>query len=107
MTDRELLERAALAAGMNVGTDEGGYDDLKWWNPLTNDGDAFRLAVKLRFDICTEDNDWSPTEDRHISHVNVWPFGGGAGVSEELEPDPFAATRRAIVLAAARLGEKL
>jgi hypothetical protein len=62
MTDQELLEAAAKAAGI-----DGDYrteylcidgdwenvtaiflpDDDGWWNPLTDDGDAFRLAVDL------------------------------------------------------------
>src|SRR4051812_27927827 len=62
MTDRELLQAAAKAAGMKIHhwstilpgpmmvdpmTDDcGGY-----WNPLEEDGDALRLAVKLRLDI--------------------------------------------------------
>jgi len=55
MTDRELLEAAARAAGINiVGWGELGTpraihaDDIVNWNPLANDGDALRLAVKLR-----------------------------------------------------------
>jgi hypothetical protein len=54
MTDRELLEQAAKAAGAErlKGTYENGWwlDD-GWWNPLTDDGDALRLAVKLRMDM--------------------------------------------------------
>ena len=69
MTDRELLERAAEAIGMyvlheraewpreNVGwffNQVGGHppalydraNNLKGWFPLTDDGDALRLAVK-------------------------------------------------------------
>jgi hypothetical protein len=63
MTDRELLERAAKAAGMPLGE---GLGELQWWpqmvafarrnangmsvcwNPLTDDGDAFALLIKLR-----------------------------------------------------------
>lgn len=57
MTDRELLELAAKAAGI-----EGQYAFLHYfdgeedgicspgnhrvWNPLTDDGDALRLAMK-------------------------------------------------------------
>ncbi|WP_080763571.1 hypothetical protein [Burkholderia glumae] len=63
MNDRELLELAAKAAGI-VGTYvrvHQAYGDqwvegidtgaLVFWNPLTDDGDALRLAVKLRMDI--------------------------------------------------------
>lgn len=51
MNDREMLEWAAKAAGLNVGTDEGAYDDLKWWNPLIDDGDRYLLLKKLEMAI--------------------------------------------------------
>jgi len=61
MTDRELLELAAKAAGMAIEYDEGFgmyWSDDKFsgmfWNPLHNDGDALRLAVKLGLTICNE-----------------------------------------------------
>ncbi|OZI23709.1 hypothetical protein CAL26_09770 [Bordetella genomosp. 9] len=59
MDDRELLERAARAAGKEfdpTSRDKRGlwvvkentlYHQRELWNPLTNDGDAFRLAVAL------------------------------------------------------------
>ena len=81
-TDRELLELAAKAAGWNISETPFGQwrrDEKYWWDPLTDDGDALRLAVKLRLDICTDENDAHPTEDRQIRHVNVWAFGGGSG----------------------------
>lgn len=64
-TDRELLERAAKAAGLsidktetngggrgNTGFDMMGNAVLDWhnnvrWNPLTDHGDALRLMAKL------------------------------------------------------------
>lgn len=69
MTDRELLELAAKAAGIRIDKSEtngGGVGNygfsvtgdamLDWhnnirWNPLSDDGDALRLAVKLRLSI--------------------------------------------------------
>ena len=59
MTDRELLELAAKAAdvamlGWNDGGEpySGGIGSIlpsgRVWNPLADDGDAFRLMVKLR-----------------------------------------------------------
>ena len=67
MSDKELLEWAAKAAGMWRGafeieddSDQPVFDPVKgfrlaygrgWWNPLTDDGDALRLAVKLRLSI--------------------------------------------------------
>ena len=56
MTDRELLGLAAKAAGYEVldwygerytTTDDG--DRLFPWNPLADDGDAFRLETDLSF----------------------------------------------------------
>lgn len=50
MTDEELLDRAAKAVGYALlsngqacSQDTGNFD----WNPLTDDGDAFRLAVSM------------------------------------------------------------
>lgn len=96
MTDRELLELAARAAGLNVGTDEGSYDDLKWWDPLKNDGDALRLAVKLGIDIDFKGGGCWATEG--VTKVN--------GFCEYFSnKDQYAATRRAIVRAAAEIGK--
>jgi hypothetical protein len=65
MEDRELLELAAKAAGMGsvlyvpMSRDKGDFmveefdgGPLKPWNPLSDDGDALRLAVKLDLTIC-------------------------------------------------------
>ncbi len=58
MTDRELLEAAAKAAGLKTLADrfdvwitEEDGSPVRRWKPLTDDGDALRLAVALRFDI--------------------------------------------------------
>ena len=90
MTDRELLELAAKAAGL----------DVRWyandclqvadkcngfagkWNPLTDDGDALRLAVKLFLFVDT-----------------------AAGAPDSFGAElAYAATRLAIVRAAAAIG---
>ena len=57
MTDRELLELAAKAAGYDVvfvhdnkipmRRDVPNRKGMKVWNPLEDDGDALRLAVML------------------------------------------------------------
>lgn len=112
--DRELLERAAKAAGIViVGTvdacvaqpndehvggfvvrnDKGGDS---CWNPLRDDGDAFRLAVKLEIEIRVFNG------QAHAGKQNkFW-------VTESWFPDgeQYAATRRAIVRAAAAIGER-
>lgn len=113
-TDRELLELAAKAAGYKVqqdtwcnelirATDDGA--DVCSWNPLTDDGDALRLLVALRINI------------EHMSYikgggdfgVNCWPRGrGDCGVSEDENISDYpAATRRAIVRAAAEIGKAM
>lgn len=86
-TDRELLEKAAKAAGYALGVWHAGYfiagqEPFRGWNPLTDDGDALRLAVRLKIHMHT---------------------GFGTHVLDA--PDPYAATRRAIVRAAAALEE--
>jgi hypothetical protein len=58
MTDRELLELAALAAGngavwyqgLGLCIDEGG-ERMRRWRPLEDKGDALDLALKLRMSI--------------------------------------------------------
>lgn len=98
MNDRELLEFAAIAA-KSVSCD--GIEIGKW-NPLENDGDALRLAVQLQLTICNE-------------HINAgvayctngdtdYSFVTSGGNSAKVIDDDFAATRLAIVLAAAEIG---
>ncbi len=93
MTDRELLELAAKAAGMiTTCSDTGCYYDEpdRMWNPITDDGDALRLAVKLEM------------FNNHHEHPSM------QGIAEALwGPDPYAATRRAIVRAAAEIGKEM
>jgi hypothetical protein len=91
MTDKELLELAAKAAGVKGKQDHYGL----WtrgsheaggtvWNPLTDDGDAMRLAVKLGI-------------------MGRQSYNGQD--YEAANKDPYAATRRAIVRAAAEIGK--
>jgi hypothetical protein len=107
-TDRELLEAAAQAAGYRLRTDENWIagelpyyhlmdEGHRLWRPLTDDGDALRLAVKLAM------------------RVEVWPepIDGMQGLvnfrDSELRidaaSDVYATTRRAIVRAAAALNK--
>lgn len=98
MTDRELLELAAKAAAMkDVWWDESGYgypDPSNHWNPLTDDGDALRLAVKLGIHLTN-------------SNTYAWASQYWVDATESLGDDPYAATRRAIVRAAAEIGRAL
>jgi len=55
-TDRELLELAAKAAGIDgffvdAGLNAGSNALPKVWNPLTDDGDEARLEGMLCFDV--------------------------------------------------------
>ena len=96
MTNRELLELAAKAAGYQY-TNCGRYIIMDGipenWNPLRDDGDAFRLAVKLRLQITV-----SPDET-HVEGLN------GSYAHEPHKYDPYVPTRRAIVRAAAEIGK--
>ena len=107
MTDKELLEYAAKAAGIEVRWHE------QWkcfvhvspfntdnpptlagqrlvWVPLTDDGDALRLAVKLGL----------------VVDAGAHKAGDGMGTwyAQVGDRDHNAATRRAIVRAAAEIG---
>jgi len=87
--DKELLELAAKAAGINVDC----WEDCGW-SPLSDDADALRLAVKLKIDISFDGFD----EDSVLAaHTTEWK-------QEAYGDDPHAATRRAIVRAAAEIG---
>ena len=103
-TDRELLELAAKAAG--IPWVEGGPSRMGWagWNPLTDDGDALRLAVKLDIDLIRESLDDVPSTPTHVK-AQSWDLEFSA--SEALGDDPYAATRRAIVRAAAEIGRAM
>jgi hypothetical protein len=87
-SDRELLMLAAKAAGI-------GWPQPVW-NPLTDDGDALRLAVKLRFDVCTSDGIGCVGDARSVEWL----------AHENLGTAPGAAIRRAIVRAAAEIGKQ-
>ena len=123
MSDRELLELAANAAGISYDAekslpvegrkwwglwlsfvDEPGEFARRHWNPLTDDGDALRLAVKLRINI----EHMADMGGRDFG-INCWPRGrGDCGQSEDSDlSDYCAATRRAIVRAAAEIGRAM
>lgn len=100
MDDRELLELAAKAAGYEYAK-HGGYIVVEGipgnWNPLTNDGDALRLAVKLGLTIS------------YYGATHVCESESGEYLVDEIdtEGDGLAATRRAIVRVAAEIGRAM
>lgn len=118
MNDRELLILAAKAVGFGAQNPPDnphcwteaeypkgsgrhgalwnyvGYSDTaELWNPLTDDGDAMRLAVHLFQDI------------------HFWYFDNSISVGNNLRvpcgDDPVADMRRAIVRAAAEIGRSM
>lgn len=121
-SDRELLELAAKAAGYSfkwfkvkqwkkmksrigpyrycTGTIEVyGNHHSKPWSPLSDDGDALRLAVQL--DMYIEVN----RVDEVVTVTGV--YSGEHRAVEMFGDCMFAATRLAIVRSAALIGEEM
>ena len=131
MTDKELIEMAAKAYGF--GDPEGNFvwteseyplgsktsgalwnymgwcDTAELWNPLTDDGDALRLAVKLGLSVernryCVQVSTMPTAEeydnDERGALISSEPLGVGVLC-------PHKATRRAIVRAAAEIGKEM
>jgi len=131
MTDRELLEAAAKAAGI-----VGEYDDIageagiivmrgfgsrvwtgKVWNPLTSDADALRLAVKLRLNLSLVTSDADALRLAVNLRLNLSLDRTGIKVFHDDKPcikaggwesraDENEVVRRAIVRAAAEIGRQ-
>lgn len=113
-TDRELLELAARAAGIEYDPEkskphpvsgawhglwlvyrrEPSEYDRRYWHPLTDDGDALRLMTKLNLHVT------SSSTDAWVSALRITSI-------EPLGDDPYAATRRAITRAAAEIGREM
>ena len=119
--ERELLELAAKACGLdlewcefwqcmakNLGVIDG-FDRDTCWNPLKDDGDAFRLAGKLRIDFT-----WQPAMEEVIAYPTMHDT---LEITEEykeysdhglpVDTYRYAALRRAIVRAAAEIGRAM
>lgn len=78
---------------MTHGDEPGAF---RQWNPLTDDGDALRLAVRVNLEMCIA----APITYARMAMQE----GISAPISEFHGADAMAATRRAIVRAAAKLG---
>lgn len=114
MTDRELLELAAKAAGVAIfGIDEkyGAYIERacqsgpSYWNPLTNRLDAFSLMVKLGMDVsvCRMTSRVLVTAERHIGDGS-----DSVGCQEEGQADQAdQLTMRSITRCAAEVGRAM
>ena len=123
-SDRELLEWAAKASGYTTNhpwnaerltfnppvdalyvMNENGVVHTAWWNPLTDDGDALRLAVDLDLAIVPY-----PIYNKQKHSVLVQKKNLDEPRFEKMElhgDDPRAATRRAIVSAASEIGKAM
>lgn len=101
MNDKELLELAVMAASIevrphpnrNVSKNLIFIGSKGNWNPLTDDGDALRLAVKLRIGVMHS--------SRHVAcDLPHDDYAFEEGVTD-------GHTRRAIVRAAAEIGRRM
>lgn len=110
-TDKELLYLAAKAAGLNVLCFDNATQALKIkgrpsrWNPLTDDGDAQRLAVNLHLVVgCYETyasvgGTYAPNGYQVPNETLTW--------HHETRGDKNAACRLAITRAAAEIGKAM
>ena len=107
MTDTELLEFAAKAGGYSfdgyvLRNAKTGFE-YAGWNPLENDGDAFRLAVRLSipFNVFYGQN----IVIAYGKKINRFTEGKDEIVS--FTDNPNESTRRAIVLVASEIGKTM
>ena len=123
MTDSELLELSAKAAGYELqdhtvsgdglwlyGDGKSRGDDgrsIFFWSPLEDDGDAFRLLISCCLDMvldCYPEK--SLDSKRKPFRVRIWSQGW---IKEDFDGATAQAisTRRAIVRAAAEIGKSM
>lgn len=102
MNDRELLELAAKAVGHAIDRIDAMHEPEDWacWNPLTDDGDALRLAEQCSLTVCmdgilTVSACDECRKDEFFVTQSIHECGGSR----------ITATRRAIVRAAAEIGK--
>lgn len=112
LTDIELMELVAIAVGGEVllGNSKKRtgptWESWEWsgpvgysingicYRPLISDGDAFRLAVQLMI-------------DQIFSPLDVFVFAPDVkAIAVDYDGDPLAKTRKAIVMAAASIGQR-
>ena len=105
MTDRELLELAAKAAGKSghwdgyvFVLDSYGQDECSAWWPLDNDGDALRLAVKLGLELDFEHGSCTAALGSRYRETYRHEFQAG---------EPMERARRVIVRVAAEIGKEM
>ena len=107
MTDTERLELAARAAGYSfdgyVLRNNNTEFEYAGWNPLEDDGDAFRLAVRLSipFHVFYGQN----TVIAYGKKTTHFPEGKDEILS--FTDNPNESARRAIVLVASEIGKAM
>ncbi len=123
MVDKELITYAALAAGINGEWElDPNFLNERWqfmvsydnqnmmtsfeWNPLREDGDALRLAVKLQIRP-----DWGVLSSGKAICRATWLakplMHQEKFICAVIDGDIFTATRHVIVRAAAEIGKNL
>ena len=109
MTDKELLELAAKAANYELASTKDGYplwrNGVGIWNPLTDDGDALRLAVKLKMEVYHGNDEGEAVYASYVKPNSAIAYCVEYYDDLSHKGDPYAATRRAIVRAAAEIGK--
>lgn len=114
MTTRQDLEYAAKAAKIEGCIEYAGgivlgirQKDRTFWNPEHDDGDSFRLMVKMEFYV--KRFDAIDDEDYHYpAFLEVWRTEDDDPIWTEFDVDnvdPTAATRLAILRAAIEIGK--
>ncbi len=105
MTDYNLLRAAAKAASIQVqlalglsDADAALFHNGKEWNPLVDDGDALRLAVRMGLNVSPYNN------GIFVSRYECEPVIREAWVGDG-EMSRAETTRRAIVRAAAAMAD--
>ncbi len=105
MDDRELLELAAKAggiageyrAGLGICPPELSQLHKFWWNPLTDDGDALRLAAGLCLNVLSSEACVVVEDEKGVECIEYF-YG---------PEDYTSGWRRAIVRAAAAIGRAM
>lgn len=99
MTEREMLELAAKAAGIKIDPIDAMHEPDEWacWNPLTDDADCFRLEDALDIEI-----------QRTQQAVMVYANGGPTIFEYYTDHESKSAARRfASTRLAAKIGHAL
>ncbi len=106
MTDKELIELAAKAYVDKCWHENAAYMKafLSRWNPLTDDGDALRLAVRLGLGILF--GQYAPL-DVYSVYISKVEGGDELAVGCITDGDEFGVVRRAITRAAAQIGKEM